>query len=241
MGSPESTAMRSLRRLAWAALIVTDAGAFLPAPSGRAPLERKRNSDHGQQAWGGRRTSCRVVQPETAAAGRNGGSWRAEERHRSAGALRAVKKGRNAGGQRQRKRKPRAEEEVGRETGQEEDAAEVEAMRLEKLAEWRAMMQSGEVGAKSRAGAVAFKRCLGCIPKPLLLNTFHIWCTTCSCGSLHATAVSRHVVETQYQMGLGAPGPAHLQQRFCISPSCFDRETGTFGRGWIYSKYGVVS
>ncbi len=57
-----------------------------------------------------------------------------------------MKKGRSAGGQRQRKRKQGPEEEVGREAGQEEDAAAVEAMRLEKLAEWRAMMQSGEVG-----------------------------------------------------------------------------------------------
>ncbi len=49
----------------------------------------------------------------------------------------------------------------------------MEVMRLEKLAEWRAMMQSGEVGAASclSCSAEKFFRCvyLGCIPQPLLL------------------------------------------------------------------------
>lgn len=56
-----------------------------------------------------------------------------------------MKKGRNLGGRKQKQRNPAEEEESVDEAGA-EDAAAVEAMRLEKLAEWRAMMQSGEVG-----------------------------------------------------------------------------------------------
>lgn len=56
-----------------------------------------------------------------------------------------MKKGWNLGGRKQQQRQQREEEEAVGEKGA-EDAAAVEAMRLEKLAEWRAMMQSGEVG-----------------------------------------------------------------------------------------------
>lgn len=140
--------MSTLRRLAWAALIVTDAGAFLPAPSTRAPLER--TCDRPRQPGCCRTSTCRVVQP--AAAVRNGGPLGVEgqqrqhpRRHRLAGALNAVKKGKNLGGRNQQQRQQRGEEESVGEKGA-EDAAAVEAMRLEKLAEWRAMMQSGEVG-----------------------------------------------------------------------------------------------
>lgn len=133
--------MSNLGRLALASLIVTDAGAFLPAPSSRAPVER--TCDRPQQPWGGSAATCRVVE----LAGRNGGPLCVAERqqrqhrrrHRLAeGALHAAKKGENLGGQKQKQQQG---EEV-----EEEDAEAVEAMRLEKLAEWRAMMQSGEVG-----------------------------------------------------------------------------------------------
>ena len=148
--------MSTLRRLAWAALIVTDAGAFLPAPNTLAPLER--TCDRQRQPGCCSTPTCRVVQP--AAAVRRGGPLLCVEgqerqhtrRHRSAGALNAVKKGRSLGGGKQRQPRQQREEEESVDEAGADDAA-VEAMRLEKLAEWRAMMQSGEVGATARCNA----------------------------------------------------------------------------------------
>lgn len=92
---------------------------------------------------------------------RNGGPLCAESqqrqrphRHRSAGALDAVKKGKHLGGRRQQGQQQGGEEEAGGE----EDAAAVEAMRLEKLAAWRAMMQSGEVGVQRDAVTLTWSR-----------------------------------------------------------------------------------
>lgn len=148
-------AMSTLRRLAWAALIITDAGAFLPAPSTRAPVER--TCDRRRQSVCYSTSTCNVVQP---AATRNGGPLRLEgqqrqhpRRHRFAGALNAVNKGRNVGGRKQQRRQQREEEESVDEGAGAEDAAAVEAMRLAKLAEWKAMMQSGEVGTSAAAHA----------------------------------------------------------------------------------------
>lgn len=140
-------AMGTLRRLAWAALIVTDAGAFLPAPSTRVPLER--TCDRSRRPGCSSTSTCRVVQPAAAVRGGplcvEGQQRQHPRRHRLAGVLNAVKKGRNVGGRKQQERQQREDEESVGESGA-EDAAAVEAMRLEKLAEWKAMMQSGEVG-----------------------------------------------------------------------------------------------
>ena len=140
-------AMGTLRRLAWAALIVTDAGAFLPAPSTRVPLER--TCDRSPRPGCSSASTCRVVQPAAAVRGGplcvEGQQRQHPRRHRLAGALSAAKKGRNVGGRKQQERQQREDEESVGESGA-EDAAAVEAMRLEKLAEWKAMMRSGEVG-----------------------------------------------------------------------------------------------
>lgn len=145
-GTHTTDTMSTLRRLAWAALIVTDAGAFLPAPS--TPTRLERTCDRPRQPGCCSTSTCRVVQP--AAAARSGGPLLCVEgqqrqlprRHRLAGALSAVKKGRSLGGRKKQQQQQREEED----SGAEDDAAAMEAMRLEKLAEWRAMMQSGEVG-----------------------------------------------------------------------------------------------
>lgn len=50
------------------------------------------------------------------------------------------------GGRKQQQRQQQRQEEEAVGEASAEDAAAVEAMRLEKLAEWKAMMQSGEVG-----------------------------------------------------------------------------------------------
>lgn len=138
-----------MSKLAWAVFIVADVAAFLPAPFSRGgPLERTCDRPR-QPPWGSSsaRETCGVVQR---AAPLRVEQQRQQQQKRSrapvvAGALYAVRKGRKAGGQKQQQQQLKEEEEEAGELGSEEDAAAVEAMRLEKLAKWKAMMQSGEV------------------------------------------------------------------------------------------------
>ena len=133
--------MSNLGRLACVALVVTEVGAFLPAPGGIS-LGSMRGKH--QSPWGSEiaARTCFEVQPARA-----GGLLSAQQQHQHrqqqqgqrrccrdgrSRALYAKKKGKNDG------RKQREDEE-------DEITEEMKAFREAKLAEWKAQIKSGEV------------------------------------------------------------------------------------------------
>lgn len=113
--------MGPLTRLVWAAFVVADTGAFLPAPS-RAPLEGWCKDTVST------RLATRLVQPGPRSL-QSRQPARRHQRQRSCALL--AKKGSKGSA---------VEDEEG-----DEDASGLEEFRLAKLAEWKSLMDSGEV------------------------------------------------------------------------------------------------
>lgn len=131
--------MGTLNRIAWAAIIVADAGAFLPAP-GRVPTESTSAHQQQQTRWFNRDDLSGAItrkrRCEVAPAVAHG------SRSQSLSVLHARKKGKKKGLQQYQ------QEEYGQEDEEElgdEDRKAMEEFRLSKLEEWKSMMQSGEV------------------------------------------------------------------------------------------------
>lgn len=111
-------------KLAWAALVIADANAFLPAPASLARVALERTSC-------GHDTPL-VQQPTTGSSGLlTSGRRMVQRQARCCSMLHANKKG-----------KGKTEQELKEE---EEEAREMEEYRLAKLAGWKSIIKSGKV------------------------------------------------------------------------------------------------
>lgn len=120
---PDCVQTMVLNKLAWAALVIADANAFLPAPASLARVALERTSC-GHETL--------VQQPTAGGSGLvSSGHRMVQRKARCCIMLHATKKG-----------KGKTDQELKEE---EEEAREMEEYRLAKLAGWKSMIKSGKV------------------------------------------------------------------------------------------------